>query len=834
MSSLSLLSISSNCLYGAIPDCIDNLSPALTFAYLNHNRLSGSIPSAIGELSNLQVLNLASNRIHGAVPTVIAALSTLFELDLHSNRLTGRPTALLCNISSLVYLIMANNSLDCAPWCQRDGPWNSGYSIPRCPDHQDIALNELNERLGVAKALSKTVTSTTLNPRVTVGSGIPPTLIQFPNAFEYRVTTSLITAVGYNIVLCSDPMCRTVMYSNNGKKAFKASLGTSYFYISLRIDPSAGLFVNPIELQFTVAIYHFSSSSWTFGAPPVPGYGNMSYATGLCQEAWSGVTCRNGLVVGLSLSALGLHGPLPPSIGLLTGLTSLILSSNRISGDNPPALGLLTNLVSLELASNRLNGTIPTALLALSRSLVYLDVSYNQLSHSLPSFLSSLNKLRLLYADGNLFVGEVSSTVCDAVKTNNLTLTLTESPHLTCYQRECWSTAPAAELHFDTSLTMCVPTQSPTGIPTSAPTAYHSHSENSNWFTNIVVTAVISVLVSLLVLLFVVYLIYSLCFRTRRLRKLRLDRLPVHRALLTEGMDVDNLLEVMISHIGTANTPDYDGDTALTIIYCGNKARADLSTEVVAMLLEAALPIDLVTKEPVPPSVHKYGWAEALHQSQQVVKNAVRMIIDDHPHCVLELAHSLDSEGRRCIDIANEECKDMILRKLWLYERYELEAGAAEHRSATSVVVLAVEHIQVKHKHKREEGDDRLKSVCENVALKFMRNREQYRREVNVRANGKLDDRYVLGIRSHYDGAGFDQDDRNFQLDAAVKGFGDYPYCVVMDAGSTSLKHFVDTQHVAGRDWSFVRDATKEITKCLRHMHRSGVIHGDLKGEQTV
>jgi len=67
-----------------------------------------------------------------------------------------------------------------------------------------------------------------------------------------------------------------------------------------------------------------------------------SYATGLCQSPWPGVTCSRGTVVGLNLKAVGVGGKLRSSAGLLTGLTTLALSSNAISGVLDSSLGYLT------------------------------------------------------------------------------------------------------------------------------------------------------------------------------------------------------------------------------------------------------------------------------------------------------------------------------------------------------------------------------------------------------------------------------------------------------------------------------------------------------------
>ncbi|NJN68387.1 MAG: hypothetical protein HC884_17570 [Chloroflexaceae bacterium] len=54
---------------------------------------------------------------------------------------------------------------------------------------------------------------------------------------------------------------------------------------------------------------------------------------------WEGVTCDQGHVVGLELSANEMEGSIPPELGGLTHLTELSLGSNQFSGAIPPELG---------------------------------------------------------------------------------------------------------------------------------------------------------------------------------------------------------------------------------------------------------------------------------------------------------------------------------------------------------------------------------------------------------------------------------------------------------------------------------------------------------------
>ena len=74
-----------------------------------------------------------------------------------------------------------------------------------------------------------------------------------------------------------------------------------------------------------------------------------------------------------------MSGQIPASLGDLTGLETLDLSSNKLTGNIPVELGSLTNLEELRLNGNQLTGEIPDELGTLP-NLEVLRISGNQLS----------------------------------------------------------------------------------------------------------------------------------------------------------------------------------------------------------------------------------------------------------------------------------------------------------------------------------------------------------------------------------------------------------------------------------------------------------------------
>ncbi|OAD21982.1 receptor protein kinase-like protein, partial [Candidatus Thiomargarita nelsonii] len=75
------------------------------------NQLSGSIPSELGNLSNLLLLILSNNQLSGSIPWEFGNLSQLEGLFLNNNQLSGSIPAELANMIDLWNMGMSNNQL---------------------------------------------------------------------------------------------------------------------------------------------------------------------------------------------------------------------------------------------------------------------------------------------------------------------------------------------------------------------------------------------------------------------------------------------------------------------------------------------------------------------------------------------------------------------------------------------------------------------------------------------------------------------------------------------------------------------------------------------------
>jgi hypothetical protein len=252
---------------------------------------------------------------------------------------------------------------------------------------------------------------------------------------------------------------------------------------------------------------------------------------------------------------------------------------------------------------------------------------------------------------------------------------------------------------------------------------------------------------------------------------------------------------------------DHDGRNAFHVA-----VEVKSSDAVVTFVLNHLLPIRGTSDniEIVDASFHGDAWFKAVQMDRY--EAAVAEILARNSAIEEALARALDHDGRRAVDIASTKNKARLQQAMYLFKRYELTTSKTKphHVSPTCVVHLAVDH-------SLPEGEDR------GVALKFMRQKEQFDREVQVRTSAAFDDAFVITIGRAIDGDV--EETREFE----AKGFSAYPYLIVMPAGDRSLADVVAKENIAGQDYDQIRMAMLQISQAVGHLHAKGYLHGDLK-----
>jgi len=323
----------------------------VTELYFNNYGLTGYLPPALGDLTQLTILRASHNNFTGTLPAEIDSLKRLTYLDLSYNYdLTGPLPAEIGGLDSLVTLKLS--------WCAFTG------AIP--PDIGNLAkLTELNlygnQLTGdIPAAIGSLTQLTTLDLGNNQLTSLPATISSLVNltrlALYNNQLTSIPTAIGGLTSL-------TGLYlGGNQLTSVPATIGSlsglQYLYLE--------------NNQLTT----------------VP-------------DAFGGLA---GLME-LSLSGNQLTGVLPNWIGNLTNLTRLYLQGNQFSGTIPTWIGTLANLTHLNLEGNQLTGAVPAQIGDLG-SLADLNLKDNRLEDMPDLSQSACVPLQYLRIQNNRFTFE--------------------------------------------------------------------------------------------------------------------------------------------------------------------------------------------------------------------------------------------------------------------------------------------------------------------------------------------------------------------------------------------------------------------------------------------
>ena len=210
------------------------------------------------------------------------------------------------------------------------------------------------------------------------------------------------------------------------------------------------------------------------------------------------------------------------------------------------------------------------------------------------------------------------------------------------------------------------------------------------------------------------------------------------------------------------------------------------------------------------PSRHQYCW----HHYVANFAFGVEAILDEcqcqSETMVLELSEQLDAHGRRAVDVASLRNRQLIMQRIYYFGVFSIKLGCAEHTSATCKLHFAQMF--------DADGNSR------NVALKFMKNRNQYELEILFRQEQQLQAEFVVGVICSYDSDA----DPAYRRETTRRGFSEYPYLVVMDAADRNFHNILKHERLM-EDVMLARTYCWQILQALIHMRNKGLVHCDLK-----
>lgn len=317
------------------------------------NNLTGTLPAALGNLTNLTGLYLNGNQINGGIPVELADLTSLTGLSLQTNNFSGVIPAEFVNLTNLDtfrFDAINTSATDSTTVCLPDG------------EDIDAWFNAISVKPGGAVKCSEgfsTCSAVTQIPQSECEALIA--LYKDTDGANWTRTSNwnwaslwlgdLTPCDWYGLSCESGHLKQMWLYQNNLVGTIPEELGNLQY-------------LQELEIQ----------NNQLSGSIP-PELGNMT------------------ALKTMNLSVNQLNGSIPAEMGNLTNLTGITLSNNNLSGNIPSELGNLSLVTNLNINNNRLSGSLPPELGNLS-SLRYLSINDNLFSGSLPMELTSLNKVR--------------------------------------------------------------------------------------------------------------------------------------------------------------------------------------------------------------------------------------------------------------------------------------------------------------------------------------------------------------------------------------------------------------------------------------------------------
>ena len=292
----------------------------LTYIEMAANKLCGSIPPEIGDLTKLNYLNLSNNKFTGL--TDLSFLTGLTRIDVRYN-------------------LLDYNDLGAA---------NVNWTNPNFTYNPQGVLLPVNSNTSGANVI------------FTLDFTYPGTTFQW-----YKDGSNMPGQTNITLTVPeSDPGTFHCKVNNPGFPSLEL---TSY---SVKTIQGGVALSDSIAL---VAFYYSTGGTgWT---------DKTNWLSSQRVSTWFGITVTNNRVTSINLNNNNLAGTIPPDIGDLTQLSYLSLYGNKLTGALPSELFSLPALTYISIWNNLLSGTIPSEIGNL-KQLSYLNLYGNKLTGTLP------------------------------------------------------------------------------------------------------------------------------------------------------------------------------------------------------------------------------------------------------------------------------------------------------------------------------------------------------------------------------------------------------------------------------------------------------------------
>ncbi|RXI08621.1 hypothetical protein DVH24_022765 [Malus domestica] len=410
LNNLESLLLSYNGLHGEISSSIGNMT-SLVNLDLKYNQLEGKIPNSLGHLCKLKVLDLSKNHftvqrpseifeslsrcgpdgikslslrntnISGPIPMSLGNMSNLEKLDISYNSLEGAVSEVsFSKLTKLKHFIAKGNSLT----LKTSQDW--------VPPFQLEILQLDSWHLG-PKWPMWLRTQTQLKELSLFGTGISSTI---PTWFWNLTSKVQYLNLSHNQLYGEIQTIVVAPYSF-------VDLGSNQFIGALPIVPTSLLWLDLSNSSFSGSVFHFFCDR-----PDEPRLlyflllGN-NLLTGNVPDCW----VNWSFLEFLNLENNHLTGNVPMSMGYLPHLQSLHLRNNHLYGELPHSLQNCTGLEVVDLSGNGFVGSIPIWMGKSLLGLNLLNLRSNEFEGDIPSEICYLKSLQILDLAHNKLSGTI-------------------------------------------------------------------------------------------------------------------------------------------------------------------------------------------------------------------------------------------------------------------------------------------------------------------------------------------------------------------------------------------------------------------------------------------
>ncbi|KAH7543849.1 hypothetical protein JRO89_XS15G0031300 [Xanthoceras sorbifolium] len=344
---LKILDVSFTSFSGQLPDSIGNLK-SLIYLNLYDCNFIGSVPRSLSNLTELAFLNVASNNFSGHIPSSISNLEQLSSFSLDYNNFTGEIPDLFVNLTQLSYLDFSNNQLvgPIPSYVSRlrnlvnihlDGNSLNGtipselFSLPLL-EYIDLSHNKL-KAIENGEFQSDSLQKVDLSNNRLRGS-IPNSIFELVNLTYLVLFSNNLSGSMEFYKFAKLKNLENVDLSRNSL-SLNTTINSSFQEIVKTPNQLSTLDLSDNKIHGRIPSWMLDMGKDTLY------YLNLShnYLTEIEQLPWKHLGY-------LDLSHI------PSSLGNMTTLESLDLSSNRLVGEIPKQLASLNFLVVLNLSRN--------------------------------------------------------------------------------------------------------------------------------------------------------------------------------------------------------------------------------------------------------------------------------------------------------------------------------------------------------------------------------------------------------------------------------------------------------------------------------------------------